>query len=192
MRCWPELAVVLLMGCGETGLLALPQDEDPPSNALETSPDWDVCEAGLDGVYANLTRADADAIDPDGGPPDSPALTFARRDASLDFGAGWWPVDEGWHEDPAWFAVRWTGWLRTDEDVVELQVAARDHAWLRFGGAWLAVEPEEDWSPITWSLPLGAGEHPVDVVYVHHAGPTSGLTLRPLGSGVRLCPSEWE
>ncbi len=182
MRCWPELLIVLLCGCSETALRAT---DEAPIEREQLPPDWTSCEQGLVGRDLNLP-ADHPAVQEEIEASPSGAVSFERLDPSLDFGGSWWPVDEGLAEDPAWFSVAWTGWLKADGATATLLVAATDDLWIHVDGVEL-LHVSEGWAPAAHELGVGAGEHQLSITFAHHRAEASGLSLRPLDD-TRLCP----
>lgn len=191
--------MIWLLACSEYGVREadpVPVAE-PPGSTDEghgEAPDWGDCSPGLWGEYSNLPRGlDADA------PEDPTTLdwwsspTHDGYDPILEFGEGWWPVDEGLDGDPAWFAVRWRGWLRVwDAGSHPVVVGAADDVWVQAGDAWLVTSPgPQPYDPQEVELAFDqAGQYPITVWFAQRNDVESGLRFRPLGDGLSLCLGE--
>ena len=119
------LPLGLFSGCGREdgiGNAPPPPPEQPPEDdGRGNAPDWNNCFQGWIGTYSNLS-IDHPHVNPR--PAEEPAPTdptqldwwsdpsFEQFDATLDYGQNWWPVDEGFEGDPAYFAVHWQAWIR--------------------------------------------------------------------------------
>ena len=131
----------VLLGCNEYVVTEQPDPPvaEPPGSSdpgdAGDAPDWTQCQEGYLGHYYNLT-VDHPDVEPEGEilPVEDPdvfdwwdenRLVFERYDASLDQGASWWPVDDGLAEDPAYYAARWTAWVRVGATGEKLLVLAR-------------------------------------------------------------------
>ena len=190
----------LLLGCSEYGVK--PPDPvpvaQPPGSEDEghgEAPDWGNCSAGMWGEYSNLgieiegLEAPADPSELDWW--EQPA--FEAYDPVLEFGEGWWPVDEGFEDDPAFFAVRWRGWLRVwDRGEHEVVVGAADDLWVYVGDELVLSMPgPQGYAPeeITLSFEQ-AGQFPLTVLFAQRNDAQSGLRFRPLGEGLSICAGE--
>lgn len=211
---------LLLTACGETSLRGNPRPPpaDPPPRALDlwgTPPtDWQGCFTGTRGLYYNLTDhpdierplADRPLPEPQDGedepePLDLPgdldwwdgALSFERYDAATDFGPGWWPVDEGFTDDPLYYAVRWVGWVRiTRRGRHEMLLGATSDAWVMLNGEVVAeVTDAESFEPQPFTVDLNTGVYRLDVRYAHRLGSASGFRLRMVRDGLLTCYPEY-
>lgn len=204
------IALFLLAGCIETGLGRIPvppvaTPPPPPTDGLGDPPDWNDCFQGFVGEYTNHTP-DEPGFDPlleDTGVAFSPAEDphglawwdepdFQAFSPNLDFGANWWPVDEGLEGDPAHFAVKFTSWLRAwDDTTMEFTLGAADDVWILLGDevvfSSLGVQRFE---PRTYSLQLDAGQYPFELRFAQRAD-ESGLRFRVLSGDVSLCYAEY-
>lgn len=189
-----------------------------PDEDFGQPPDWLTCAAGYHGQYFNLEAGEpmleppegadpaGDSADPAGDPaadpgapaaPEDPAgldwwarerRSFVRYDPGLDFGANWWPVDEGLEGDPRWFSARWTAWLRAlDGTTVEVLLGASSDAWVLLGEeVWISAPGPQAFAPEVYALPLGGGVYPLDVRAAHRAG-DSAVRFRVVSGDVQIC-----
>lgn len=206
------MIALLLLACSEYRVQPpepVPPAEPPGSeqDAFGDPPDWASCSEAFFGQYYNLEwnsegvstpgvdTADPEAlvfpeIDPSSaGYWEAERLAFQRYDPSLAFGENWWPVDEGWAEDPAFFAARWTAWLRALEggDVVVALGASTD-AWVLLDDTVVAsVEGAREYRPENTTLTLRAGVYPLDLRMAHRGGPEAGFRFRVVSGEVLVC-----
>lgn len=190
-----------LVGCQEYQLYEPPvvPPAQPPAAAddgLGGPPDWQDCTQGFLGRYSNLT-VDHPDVEP-GEDPMPPAelealdwwdtVAFTRYDASLDFGQGWWPVDEGLIDDPAYFSAHWVAWLRAwDDTEIEFILGSQDDSWVILDETELASIPGvHDYAQGTFVVNIDSGQYPLQVFYAHRAA-ESGLRFRVLSGDVSLC-----
>lgn len=202
------IVLLTLLGCIETGLGRVPvppvaTPPPPPTDGLGDPPDWNDCFQGFVGEYTNHT-----AEHPDFEPPVGEELLvdedpfvhdwwdepdFQAFSPNLDFGANWWPVDEGLEGDPAHFAVRWTSWLRAwDDTTMEFTLGSADDVWILLGDEVIFSSVGiKTFEPETYSLPLDAGQYPFEVRYAHRAD-ESGFRFRVVGGDVSLCYAQYD
>lgn len=199
------LVGLLLCGCNE---FTVRQTEDlppaqPPGEGdgddFGDAPDWNDCPTGYVGRFFNLPfdhpdmepDPDADTIIDD---PDlldwwsDDRLSFERFEPSLEYGSGWWPVDEGLADDPAYFSARWTAWIRVNEALpVELVLGAVSDVFVFVDGDLVAsvVGSDELDAPIV-ELDLPTGQFPLEFRYAHRMG-ESGLRARFVSEHVAVC-----
>ena len=198
-------ALPALVACSEYQVRepdALPTAEAPaiPATIYGNPPDWQTCEPGFAGHYTNLTADEMgvaapdtgveDALDPtalDWWDPSRPSI--ADFDPSLDFGANWWPLDEGIEGDPAWFAVWWVAWLRVwDDTEASFTLGAATDAWVLLDDVQVAAQSGRTaFEPETVPLSLDGGQYPVIVYAAQRGGPASALRFRWLTGDVTLC-----
>lgn len=164
------------------------EDEGPPEQPGDTGeppgdtggpptiPDFDDCEDGYYADYYNLP-ADHPEVEIDIGgvvTGDNPANHdwwdeeyFVRRevDANLEFGDGWWPVDEGLPGDPQYFAVHWFAYLYLPEDeVVFFELGSDDDSWAYIDGEMVAdLGGIHDVTATLFAVALEAGVHELDL-----------------------------
>ena len=184
-----------------------PPPAEPPTQADDgtgTPPNWLECDTAWLGQYFNLTEAD-DFIEPEEG-DELPTmdelngywqvdnLAFQQLDATLDFGAGWWPVDAGFAGDPAYFAVRWTAWIRAQGDTtLSMALGAKDDVWVLIDGDEVAsIVGAEEFVPELVDVPLDGGQYSIEVRYAHRTGDDSGMLFRVAGGDVAVCEPEFE
>lgn len=199
------VALVALAACSEFTVTG--QDDQPAASSPDVedsddfgdAPDWNDCPHGFVGHYFNLFDDHPD-LEPD---PDNPVviddpdlldwwdddrLIFERFDPSLEYGSGWWPVDEGLRSDPAYFAARWTAWIRVNEALpVDLVLGATSDAFVYVNGdlkASVVGSPELETQVVTIDLPTG--QFPLEVRFAHRTG-DSGLRMRFASEHVAVC-----
>ncbi|MCB9670814.1 MAG: hypothetical protein H6736_04440 [Alphaproteobacteria bacterium] len=202
--------VFLLAGCIETGLgqAPIPPVATPPplpTDGLGNPPNWNDCFQGFVGEYTNHTAAHPDFEPPPPEPgvevvePDPADLdwwddpSFQEFSANLDFGANWWPVDEGLEGDPAHFAVKWTSWIRAWSDTtMTFTLGSADDVWIYVGDDLVFSHyGVRRFEPETYSVSLDAGQYPFEVRYAHRSG-ESGMRFRVLNGDVSLCYARYE
>ncbi|MEO0602336.1 MAG: PA14 domain-containing protein [Myxococcota bacterium] len=196
-----------LIGCGSDVSISrnVVPPAQPPGDSPERGdvPDWQNCFQGWRGQYTNLTVDHPDVLpvldeEPADRDPttldwfDNPA--FEDFDATLDFGRNFWRVDEGLEGDPAYFAVRWSAWLRAwDDTEVTVVIGSSDDSWVYIDG-----EPVIDKHGIqpfereTISFDLDAGVAPIDVYYAHRSSEESGFAFRVVEGDVSICFPDFE
>ena len=110
-------------------------------------------------------------------------------DGSLDFGANWWPVDEGVQGDPQYFSVRWTAWMRAGSyTTVSVLLGSADDSWVLVDkSVRVALPGVHAFDPQTLTFDLPAGQYPFDVRFAQRAGTESAFRFRVLGGDVTLC-----
>ena len=161
-------------------------------------PDWTDCQAGYLGQYFNHGAGFA-AIEDAVGAPDALGwwapedLGWQRFDQGLDFGGGWWPVDDGLADDPAWFSGRWLAWIRAYSDgPVELLLGASTDAWVIIDGEVAAsVVGADAFEPALVALELDAGQYPLEALSAHRGADVSGMSFRFASGDVALCYPEY-
>jgi len=195
----------VLIGCGSDVSIqrrVVPPAE-PPGDSRERgeAPDWQNCVQGWRGQYVNLFVDHPDVLPaPDretGTDPteldwfDEP--TFEKFDPTLDFGRNFWPVDEDLEGDPAYFAVRWSAWLRAWSDTeVTLVIGSSDDSWVYVGGEPVVERPGiQPFARETVSFELDAGVAPIDVYYAHRASEESGFAFRVVEGDISICFAEF-
>lgn len=194
-----------LLACNETAIGEIPvppvaSPPTPPTDGQGDPPNWNDCFQGFVGEYTNLP-ADHPDVEPGLLPLEAdPAMldwwdapSFQSFSPNLDFGGNWWPVDEGLEGDPAYFAVKWTSWLRAwDDTTMTFTLGAADDVWIYVGDelVWSQTGIHE-FEPETYSVPLEAGQYPFEVRFAHRSG-ESGFRFRVLEGDVSLCYAEFE
>jgi len=198
------LSVVLLVGCQEYILKEAPPPPpiDPPD--LETDifgdppGDWDNCYNGFLGLYSNLENDHAD-VEPEEGHEvapygeldwwDTDRRAFQRYDGSLNFGPNWWPVDGGFVDDPAYFAVRWVGWMRVKKKVDHdfIMGASTDAVFLLNDEPLIEIKNASDFDTAIYTYEINTGVYPVDIRYAHRFGNSNGFRFRALSEHLTLC-----
>lgn len=186
-----------------------PPPAEPPGETLDElgdpPADWTSCDSGFLGLYANLPAdhpdvepaldaeisSDPDAVDWF----DDRWRAFSRFDPSLDWGEGWWPVDEGLAGDPLYFSVRWTGWMRVwSSGTHSFLLGAGGDAWMLLDGAVVAELHElQGYAGGLVELNLESGVYPVELRYAHRSEAADGMRFRVVSSSeeVRLCYPEF-
>jgi len=190
---------LLLAGCSEYVVHEKPPPPtaDPPGSEEDDHaepPDWTDCAGGYTGWYYNLP-ADHPDLESDGLFEswetvdwfDEDYLSYSQYEASLDQGSGWWPVDDGLAEDPAWFSGVWRAWIRVwDDGPVDFVAGASTDLWVVAGTETVLTVHGEDFAPEVYTVELEAGQLPLTVYYAHRAG-TSGLRFRVSGDAATIC-----
>lgn len=197
--------ILLFFACNEFTV----QEKDPtppadppgidPDADLGQPPDWAACSGGWYGQYYNLPIDHPDVEPPEDEVPSadvealdwwSPSrLAWRDYDGNLDFGAGWYPVDEGLEGDPDYFAARWTGWVRAWSSTdLEVTFGSADDGWILVDKQVVVANPGvHPFEPESYLIPLAAGQYPVDLRFAQRAGEESGFRFRVLGGDVTLC-----
>ena len=175
------LLIVLATGCADSALRSVAQSEEPPLVVTEEDrhgapPDWDDCDQAFLGDYENRVG-------------DTSVPAFSRWDPALDFGADWWPMDDGLAGDPADFAVTWRAWLRAWTDTSwEISFGAASSASLLMNDEVVASTVAGGFVPVLVTVPVDAGQHPIEVRFVHGGEGSSALSLRTVGGDLSICP----
>lgn len=206
--------LLLLAACGSENRLHTPDPQpvaDPPGreeDVFGSPPDWASCTEAYLGQYYNLeTNHPLVAAEEDTGGAlnlelvdpaqaalwEAEALAFQRYDVSLAFGENWWPVDEEIAADPAYFAARWTAWLRAWESGdVEVALGASTDGWVMLDDAVVAeVGSRLDYQPETVTFSLRAGVYPLDVRMAHRGGGNAAFRFRVVSGDVSVCYPEF-
>lgn len=179
-----------------------PEDDWDP---FGQTPDWNDCTSGYHGAYFNLSLNHPD-VEPQEEPfpaenpdnvdwTDDNYLSFQRFDGSLDYGQNWWPVDENFAEDPQYFAVRWTSWIRVYEDgPLEFSYGASDDFWLIVDGEIKYADYGiHDFMPRSLSLDFETGQYPIEIIYAHRSGNENGLRFRLIETdNAAICYPDFE
>jgi len=161
-------------------------------------PDFTTCSQGWFASYYNLppTHPDVEplAASLPGVDPmtldwwDAEYIAFEKYDPSLEFGANWWPVDEGIEDDPAYYSVKWNAWLRAyDDSNVEMVLAASSDAWILLNDEVIAsVEGSEEFEAITINRQIDSGVYPIEIRFTHRMG-AAGFRFRVANGDVLIC-----
>ncbi len=198
---------LLALACSDYAVYEPPvvPPAEPPGEVPDdfgAAPDWDDCASGYLGLYYNLPISHPE-LEPEPGaaPPELAALdwwdggylSFERYEGSLDFGAGWWPVDEGLAGDPDYFAGRWTAWLRAWSDgEIALSLGAASDAWVLLDGEVVAaITASADFAPETVPIELDAGQYPLEIRYAQRIAGSSGFRFRALEGDISICYPEF-
>jgi hypothetical protein len=180
----------------------------PPEASLDDAgappSDWEACTLGAFGTYYNLP-ADHPDVEPtvDDPPPAGPDATdwfdddravWTRFDPSLDFGRGWWPVDDGLEGDPAYFSASWAAWVRVwTPGAYAVVLGAGGDAWVELDGVVVAeahhLDDFEAEAPI---IDLEAGVYPLRVRFAHRTEAADGFQFRVAATDddVSVCAPE--
>lgn len=207
------LVVVLgLVGCSEIGIGRgnLPDPADPPERELDlwgTPPsDWNGCYTGLRGIYYNLGEDHPDVEIEPTDPPDTdppldvteldwwtPPASFQRYDATTDFGGNWWPVDEGFGDDPQYFSGRWIGWLRvTRRGNHDFVLGAATDGFIMLNDEVVAeIRDSDEFDSDVVTLNLQTGVYRLDLRYAHRQGETNGFRFRVASPDILQCYPEY-
>ena len=203
------LGLTVAVGCQKDYRVGL-QEEDkvpvaqPDSGVIgDDAPDWADCTRGWRGQYFNHqeTHPDFGATSPTEAPFD-PGLVdwwddsyaaFERYDATLDLGPGFWPVDQGFPDDPEYFAVRWTAWIYVKAaGPATVYATASTDLWLEVDGLPVGrVNSGGEAVSDAIGLDLPLGQSPVTVYFAHRRG-DSAVALRFVGEELHLCYPDFE
>ncbi len=111
-------------------------------------------------------------------------FAFSRVDKNLNFGAGFFPVNQGKPGDPHYFAVNWRAIIEVPKtDNYSYTVTADDDAWI-FVDDQLTVNLGGVHSSKTEakSIYLTAGYHKLEIFYADRAKRTANFTFLPSGN----------
>lgn len=197
--------LLLLVACSEYKVERPdpPPPADPPGIDPDADfgkpPDWADCAAGYYAQYYNLTADDPIVEPPDDevAPADPTALdwwdpsrlAYRDFDGTLDIGANWWPVDEGYDQDPAYFTVRWTAWMRVwSGGTMTFTLGSASDGWVLLDGDVIGAQPGvHPFEPETIAVDVRAGQYPFDVRAAHRGGSDSAFRFRVLTGDVTIC-----
>lgn len=183
---------------------------DPPGTVLDAfgdPPDWATCSEAYLGQYYNLGADNAEVVSTGDAAADTAELAldpvdveqadlwddqdlaFQHYDTTLVFGENWWPVDQDLAEDPAYFSVRWTAWLRArDSGGMRIALGATTDGWVLLDDKVVAsVEASLDYLPETLDISLRSGVYPLDIRMAHRAGGNAGFRFRVVSGDVNIC-----
>jgi hypothetical protein len=178
-----------------------PPPADPPGEEIdaqgEPPSDWNNCGSGHYGLYFNLP-ADHPDVEPDTDAPPvnshevdwytTDYLAFSRYDPSIDWGANWWPVDSGLEDDPQYFAVQWTSWLRVwSGGTLEFVVGAEDDVFVEIDGEVKYQRQGAIYDPQTVRIDMPGGQFPVRIRYAHVHGSSDGFRFRLSSGDAKIC-----
>lgn len=213
------LGLLLLAACSDYSVQKAPPTppEDPPEaepHPFGEPPDWERCTQGWMASYSNLAvdhpGVQAELPQPvlvdtgvvgDSGDTAQPQavedqgwwdqVSFSSFEHSLEYGPGWAPVDEGWPEDPRYFAVRFWAWLRvTDRATYPFVLGASSDVWLDIGQTRVIELHDSPYDPKLHSIELRPGVYPIELRYLHRAGDEQGLRFRFTEGDLQICPGE--
>lgn len=123
---------------------------------------------------------------------DQEYLSFSRIDPRLDFGEGFFPVDDGFEGDPYYSAVHWSGKFHIAQlDDYPLYLKSDDDAWIYIDGE-LKVNMAGCHSAMEARLPvvLDEGEHTIDIYYAERHTSYSYLDFHWLDGEIIVTPLE--
>ena len=198
----------LLLGCSEYVAIKRKETEpvEPPGEDFDPfgdAPEWEGCPHGYFGRYYNLPFQHED-VEPEFEPypQEDPNLldwwnedylSFERFDPSLDYGQNWWPLDDGFEGDPAYFAVKWTAWIRVFESAdIEFVIGAADDFWLYIDDQLVYFQAGiHDFDSATVPIPLEDGQYKMEMLYAHRSG-ENGMRFRLLSDEAVICYPDFE
>lgn len=217
--CTVSLALIATIGCQEYTVTQEPPPPpaEPPGIDVdaegEPPADWNNCSSGFYGLYFNLPAnhplIGAAAEDTDIGGDTDPTtppilnpdlvdfwtadyLAFSRYDPSLEYGANWWPVDDGLADDPRYFAVQWTAWMRVwSHTQVTLLLGAEDDAWIYIQDNPAVAVNASAFAPTTYTVDLQPGQYPVRIRYAQRVGEQNGFRFRLVSGDAKICYPEF-
>ena len=202
------LLLVFVAACGSENQIyepPPPPPEPPPPEEIDAQgrppANWDDCGSGHYGLYFNLPAdhpdlelagdTDPQVVQPDLGDADyytTEYLTFSRYDPSIDWGTNWWPVDSGLEDDPAYFAVQYTSWLRVwSGGTLQFMVAAEDDIRIEIDGEVRYELSDAPYRPEMVNIDMPAGQFPVEIRYAHRLGSTDGFRFRLASGDAKIC-----
>lgn len=199
------LLPLFLLGCNEYSLIEPDKTKPaPPPQPVEDGfgdpPNWQDCLTGYLGAYSNLSVDHVDVEPPLDEVPVTDPLTldwwsepsFQRFDPGLDFGANWWPVDEGLEDDPAYYAVKWIGWLRAwDRTDLAITLGSGGDSWVILDGEVIAAQPGvHPFDPVVYAMQVESGQYPIEIRYAHRGG-DAGFRFRVVNGDVSVCYPEF-
>ena len=181
--------------------------EPPPVNEENNEgevPNWSDCAEGYSGMYFNhdpshldfgVSQTEESAEDPQVFDWwDSSYRSFFRYDPSLDFGPFWWPVNDGYEEDPSFFAVQWNAWLRVydNNQTLSFVIGSYDEVWLLLQDEVVYHRSgSDDYEVEVVDIPVARGQIPITILYAHRAG-ESGFGFRLAGDNAQICYPDFE
>lgn len=199
--------LLVAVGCSDFGVtvqdvpVAVPPGSDDEDYG--DAPDWSDCDPGYLSRYYNLAwdHPDVDPDDDDEGPLhpddvdwwDDTWFSFERFDASADMGPNWWPVDDGFEDDPAYYSVKMTAWLRVlSGGTMQFVMGNSDDAWLLLNEE-VVIDSSgvQDFHAGVVELELSSGQYALELLYAHRSG-DSGLSFRAVGEDMKICFGEFE
>ena len=202
-----RIIFVLLLGCSDFGVTVqnnVPIAEPPGSDDEDygDAPDWSDCDPGYLSRYYNLPWDHPDVEPSDEEGPEHPDdvdwwdddwFSFERFDASADHGPNWWPVDDGFADDPAYYTVKLTAWLRVfSGGTMQFVMGNSDDAWLLLNDE-VVIDGSgvQDFHAGVIELELSSGQYALELLYAHRSG-SSGLSFRAVGDDMKICFGEFE
>lgn len=189
-----------LLACSEQTLRDVDQTEiaQPPGDDeddLGGPPNWTDCAGGYQADYFNMTDAHVDFDPPDSARDpdtydgldwwDNQYGAFTRYEPSLDQGSNWWPVDEGFNDDPAYFTAHMTAWIRVWQDAtVRFVAGAADDMWVSINHETVIALPGiKDFESATYEVSLVSGQYPLEIRFAHRQG-DSAIRFRAVDTDV--------
>ena len=100
---------------------------------------------------------------------------------------------DGFEDDPAYYAVKSTAWLRVfDGGTMQFVVGNSDDAWLLLNDE-VVIDGSgvQDFHAEVVELELTSGQYALELLYAHRSG-DSGLSFRAVGDDMKICFGEFE
>jgi len=185
LACTPEST----LRTGDAAEVAQPPGDD--EDDIGAPPNWADCAGGYQADYFNLTSAHPDFDPPeDARAPDTfdgldwwddQHAAHTRFEPSLDQGSNWWPVDEGFAEDPAYFTAHLTAWVRVwDDGPAQFVAGAADDMWVTLNNETIISLPGiKPFESAVYEVDLSSGQFPLEIRFAHRAG-ESAIRFRPV------------
>ena len=120
-------------------------------------------------------------------------FSFERFDASADHGPNWWPVDDEFEDDPSYYSVQFTAWLRVfSGGTVQFAMGSSDDSWLLLNEEVIIDRSGvQDFHIEVIDVELSSGQYALELLYAHRSG-ASGLSFRAVGEDMKICFGEFE
>lgn len=193
--------IFLLFACSDYRVYTPPPAPvaDPPGADPDAlfgePPDWNSCNQGFYGQYQNLEDSvqvleGEEAVDPEAVDWwDVSRRAFLRDDASLEFGDAWWPVDQGIEGDPAYYSVRWTGWIRVwDAGDIPMVLGASTDVFMYVNKQLaFSMTSVSEFEPQVYNLHLSAGQYPFELRFAQRDATASAFRFRLASDNATEC-----
>ena len=108
-------------------------------------------------------------------------FAFSRVDTKLDFGSGFFPVDEGKPGDPYHFAVNWRAIIEVpQDDFYTYSITSDDDSWILVDGQVISdLSGVHKATTDKGEVQLTAGYHELEIYYAERSRRSSAMTFKP-------------